>query len=283
MIKIKDMVFGYGKQRIFDSFNLEIEKGETVLITGINGTGKTTLLRLLAGALTPVSGTVQYDPGLGDNPRMKIGFISDRMRLYEDMTLAGAIRYHSSAYDISKFDMSLVELLRLPLDKKIKDLSVGQKIIFHLGLILSARPDILLIDEVIHSIDAFLREVFLKTLIELMAQRPVTVVMVNLNFHDIEKLPQRVILLRNGAAAVDEPIDSLKQKVKKVICTQRLPEDLPVLFSSSYSDAYEYYLYPFDETVRQRLTVEADEGKTVQVKDLNLSEIIKAFIGGEYV
>jgi ABC-type multidrug transport system ATPase subunit len=278
MIKIKNLTFGYGSRRnqpLFKSFNLEVEKGETVLITGINGTGKTTLLRLMAGALLPQDGTIEYAQELGEDPRAKIGFISDKMSLYEDMTLSAAVQYHSEIYKISQFDMSLLEKTRLSMDKKIQDLSVGQKLIFHLSLILSSRPDILLIDEVIHSIDAYLREVFLKSVIELMAQQEMTVIMVNLNYHDIEKIPQRVILLRNGEIAVDEAIEDLKQKVKKVINREEIAGDLPVLFSSIFADTYEYYLYPFEEGFREVLAGE--------VIDLNLNDIIKAFIGGEYV
>ena len=277
MIRIKNMTFGYGsgKQPIFRSFNLEIQKGETVLITGINGTGKTTLLRLLAGVLFPQSGSLEFSAQLGRDPRARIGFISDQVRLYEDMTLSAAIRYHSSVYSVSRFDMSLLDKTRLSLDKKIKDLSVGQRLIFHLSLILSAQPEILLIDEVIHSIDAYLREVFLTSLLELMAQRQVTVIMMNLNYHDIETIPQRVILLRKGEIAVDEPIDQLKQKVKKVITGNELAAEFPILFSTTYGDTYEYYLYPFEDRFREVL-----EGK---ILDLNLNDIIKAFIGGEYV
>jgi ABC-2 type transport system ATP-binding protein len=278
MIKIKNVTFAYGSRRnqpLFKSFNLEVQKGETVLITGINGTGKTTLLRLMAGALFPQSGVIEYARELGEDPRAKIGFISDQMNLYEDMTLSSAIQYHSAVYKISQFDMSLLEKTRLSLDKQIKDLSAGQKLIFHLSLILSARPELLLIDEVIHSIDAYLREVFLKSVIERMAQRQMTVIMVNLNYHDIEKIPQRVILLRNGKIAVDDSIEDLKQKVKKVITRKEIAADLPVLFSSIFADTYEYYLYPFEEGFRQ-----VPEGEVV---DLNLNDIIKAFIGGEYV
>jgi len=278
MIKIKNVTFGYGSRRnqpLFQSFNLEVQKGETVLITGINGTGKTTLLRLMAGVLLPQSGNIEYARELGEDPRAKIGFISDQMNLYEEMTLSAAIQYHSEMYKISQFDMSLLEKTRLPLDKQIKDLSAGQKLIFHLSLILSSRPELLLIDEVIHSIDAYLREVFLKSVIELMAQQEMTVIMVNLNFHDIEMIPQRVILLRNGEIAVDESVEDLKQKVKKVTSKAEIADDLPVLFSSTFADTCEYYLYPFEERFRQVL-----EG---EVMDLNLNDIIKAFIGGEYV
>lgn len=276
MISIKNMNFGYRKQVIFKDFNFKIGEGETVLITGINGTGKTTLLRLMAGVLFPQKGTVSYSPKLGDNPRAKIGFISDQMNLYTNMTLSSAIDYHSSVYNIPRgdFDMGLIEKTKLQLDKRIRELSAGQKLIFHLSLLLSAKPEILLIDEVIHSIDAFLREIFLNRLLELIEERSITLVLVNLNYHDIEKIPQRVVLLKDGRIAVDESIESLKNKVKKVISTEEVT-GVPVLYSRHYSDAGEYYIYPFEEEFREKI-----KGN---VADLNLTDIVKAFIGGEYV
>jgi ABC-2 type transport system ATP-binding protein len=274
------MSFGYRKQPVFNGFNLEIAGGEAVLLTGINGTGKTTLLRLLAGTLLPQSGSIEFSPELGKDPRKKIGFISDRINLYEDMTLSSAIRFHSSVYDISQFDMSLIEKSKLQLNKKIKDLSAGQKLIFHLSLLLSAQPEVLLIDEVIHSIDAYLRDVFLNSLIELMNRRRVTLIMVNLNFHDIEKIPQRVILLKDGSIEVDESIDDLKQKVKKLVSKTEIP-GAPVLFSDKYADKYGYYLYPYSETLKTELTQNSDDH--VEVENLNLHDIVKAFIGGQYV
>lgn len=276
MIKLKNIGFSYGRQRVLDGLSLEVGKGEAVLITGINGTGKTTLLRVMAGVLLPQSGTVEFSEDLGNDPRQKIGFISDRMKLYEDMTLSRAIEFHCSNFglEVAQYDMSLLEKTKLTLDKRVEDLSVGQRAIFHLSLILSTEPELLLIDEVIHSIDAYLREMFLDTLVDVMVKRTVTLVMVNLNYHDIEKLPQRVVLLKDGKVAVDETMDDLKRKVKKVV-SQEDPGELPVLFSREWGGSTEYYIYPYDESAGQSIAGE--------VSDLNLNDIIKAFIGGEYV
>ncbi len=69
----------------------------------------------------------------------------------------------------------------------------------------------------IHDLDAYLRKLFLDEVIRHLSEREVTVVFVNVNFHDIESLVDRVVLLKNGAIAVDEPIDVLKEKVKRVL------------------------------------------------------------------
>ena len=122
--------------------------------------------------------------------------------------------------------------------------------------------------------DTFLREMFLNRLLELIDERQVTLVLVNLNFHDIEKITQRVILLKNGKIEVDDPIEQLKEKVKKVISNEEMGE-FPVLYSRKFSDSHEYFIYPFDPGLKNKI-----KG---QVVDLNLDDIIKAFIGGEYV
>ncbi|MCK4836543.1 MAG: ATP-binding cassette domain-containing protein [Candidatus Aminicenantes bacterium] len=273
MIRIENIRFAYKKQPVFKDFSLHIKPGESILITGINGIGKTTLLRLMAGVLLPQKGIILYSDKMGSDPRSKIGFISDKMNLYEHMSLQEAIRYHCSVYDIKSIDMEMMENARLRSEQKIVELSRGQKLVFHLSLILAARPEILLIDEVIHSMDVYLRDLFLNRLLEMIEKNRVTLVLVNLNFHDIEKIPQRILLLKDNQIAVDEPIDSLKARVKKLITDHEI-SGLPVLLHREYQDGHEYFIYPFKEELGIKTP-----GKLV---DLNLHDIIKAFIGGEY-
>ena len=273
MIGIKDLSFSYGKLKVFENFNLEVPEGEVCLITGINGVGKSTLLRLIAGALHPAGGNILFDEKIGRDPRRKIGFISDILSLYESLTVARSIDFHMSVYNLSKFDDSLIRHTKIGLDQKIKELSTGQKTIFHLSLILSAEPEIFLIDEIIHSIDAYLRRVFLEQLIQLQSERKLTILMVNLNFHDIEHIVERVILLKSGTIAVDEKIDDLKAKVKKIISATP-PQAVPVLSQIDFSDHSEFFVYPYQGKLKEKI-----EGEVV---DLNLTDIVSAFIGGEY-
>lgn len=273
MIGIKNLKFNYGKVKIFNGLNLDIREGEVTLITGINGVGKSTLLRLLAGVLKPAGGEIIYHESLGPDFRRYTGFISDTISLYESMTVAQAIDLHMSVYQINTFDDSLLKRTKIDRQRKIKELSVGQRAIFHLNLILSTEPKLLLIDEILHSIDVYLRGIFLKELLKLMTERKVTVVFVNLNFHDIENIVDRILLMKDGEIAVDESIESLKSKVKKVLSTTT-PRNLPVLFQVDYTDHAEYYIYPYrDENCKDI------DGTVV---DLDLTAIVSAFIGGEY-
>jgi len=157
--------------------------------------------------------------------------------------------------------------------KKIKDLSVGQKLIFHLSLVLSARPRLLLLDEVLHAIDPYLREICIRYVLELLTLGRTTLVIINLNYYDIEYIPQRVIILRNNAIALDQPMDSLKDKVKKIVSKVEIP-GLPTFHERQFTDCFEYFVYPFEKSIVKNIDCE--------VFDLNLNDIVTAFIGGEY-
>lgn len=273
MINIKSMSFKYGKKSIFTDFNLKISEGESCLITGINGVGKSTLLRLMAGVLHPDSGVIEYNEKLGKRPKQKIGFISDKLSMYESLSVKDIIKLHLSIYKIDKFDDKLIKHTKIEYSQKVNELSIGQKTILFLSMVLSAKPDILLIDEVIHSLDAYLRKLFLEQIIELLSERKITLIMVNVNFHDIENIVDRIVLLKNGNIIVDEDIISLKNKVKR-INGDNIEKDLPIISKMGNFDYPDIYIYPFNENLK---------GKIIgDIEDLNLTEIITAFIGGEY-
>ena len=274
MVTINDLRFGYNKKPLFDQFNFQVPPGQVCLITGINGVGKSTLLRLIAGVLKPQQGTIVFDSRLGMSPRSKIGFISDSLSIYENLRVDRLIDLHLSVFKVKQFDDTLVRHTRISSRDKVRDLSKGQRTILHLSLILSSQPELLLIDEVIHDLDAYLRKLFLDEVIRHLSEREVTVIFVNVNFHDIESLVDRVVLLKNGTIAVDEPIAVLKEKVKRVVLPEELPSDVPYIFSLPRENFTEYFLYPYDEGKCQGLAAEASS--------LNLNDIVAAFIGGEY-
>ena len=272
MIKIENISFSYGKKQLFEKFNLEIKDNETLLITGINGAGKSTLLRLIAGVLLPETGSIILNEKPMCEQKRKIGFISDAMSLYNDLTVSELIRLPSKVFGIGNFYDFLINHTKISYNQRVGKLSVGQKVILHLSLILSQKPDVLLIDEVLPNIDAYLRELFLNELLNVISERKVAVIFVNLNFYDIEKLVDRVILLKDGEIIVDESIEDLKEKVKKIVSEDTV-KDIPVIYRQRVGNFQESFVYPYDNKLENEFSV----------IDLDLTEIVKAFIGGEYV
>jgi ABC-2 type transport system ATP-binding protein len=272
MIKVKDLDVRFGRKRVLKDINVEFGKGEFVVIAGNNGVGKSTFLRTLMGIVTPVKGDVGYDKGIS---KKKIGFISDKFSFFDDFTLKQGIDFHCRVYSIKQFDDNLLRHLDLDRKQRIKTLSVGERVLFLFSLIMAQEPGILLVDEIIHAIDPYLRELFLEYLLEAIDRFNATVITVNHTFSEIETIPNRVLIMENGRFILDEATEALKQKIKKVESNVDIPGDIPVLYKKEVLHYKEYYVYPFSEELRKSYDY--------QFQDLNLTEIIKSFIGGYYV
>jgi len=271
ILSINDLCFQAGKKKILDHIDIRFKRGETVLIAGINGAGKSSLLRCIAGVYLPDSGNITFDKNVS---KKKIGFISDKMSLFENYTLEEGIRFHCRVYGIENFDDSLLKRLNIKMTQKIKDLSNGERAIYHLSLLISQKPEILLIDEIIHIIDPYLRELFLESLIELIEEYNTTIIMINHTFSEMGRLPERVMIMETGSFILDEKVEALTDKVKKIVTDKELDGSFPVLFEKRSPVYNEYYIYPYKKGMESKSNFE--------FQDIELSEIIKSFIGGYY-
>ena len=271
-MEVKGLNVRFGRKKVLNDINIQFEKGEFAVIAGNNGAGKSTFLRTLMGIVTPVKGTVSYQVGIS---KKQIGFISDQFSFFDEFTIKQGIDFHCRVYGIKPFDDSMLRHLDLDRRQKIKNLSVGERVLFLFTLLMSQKPDLILIDEIIHAIDPYLRELFLEYLLEAIDRFNATVIAVNHSFSEIETIPSRVLIMENGRFILDEKTDALKEKIKKIESPQELPSEIPVLYKKEVLDYKEYYVYPFNEDLQKSYNY--------QFQNLNLTEIIKSFIGGYYV
>jgi ABC-2 type transport system ATP-binding protein len=271
IVEVHNLCLRLAGKPVLNQLSAAFEQGETVLIAGKNGSGKSSFLRCLAGIYFADEGEIEFGRL---SSRKKLGFISDKMSLLEHWTLAQGIDFHCRVYGVAAFNPSLIDELHLPLNRKIKHLSSGERAIYHLSLLISQQPELLLVDEVIHMMDPYMRELFLDTLIDLIAEFNTTVIMVNQTFAETGRLPERIVVMEEGGFVLDEKSEQLTQKVKKVVTDQPLESDLPVLFKKESPLLNEYFIYPFKPEWAKKYSL--------PFQGVDLTEIIKAFIGGYY-
>jgi ABC-2 type transport system ATP-binding protein len=271
IIEVRDLSLGFSRKKVLDRLSVSFGEGEWAVIAGRNGVGKSTFLRCLAGVLLPDCGSVVRSP---EAAAKKVGFISDALSLFEDWTIGRAIVFHCRVFAIEDFDDRLLGRLGAGKKKRIRDLSAGERAILHLSLVLSQKPSLLLVDEVMHMLDPYIRDLFVEALIEHMASSRAAVLTVNHTFGEIERLPERVLVMDEGKFIIDENVEALRGLMKKVVVPGPLPEPLPCFFSKTEGVYKEYYIYPFREELRAEHALDFQE--------LALAEIIKAFIGGGY-
>jgi ABC-2 type transport system ATP-binding protein len=271
IVETRDLSFSFSRKKVINRLSVSFLKGEWAVIAGRNGVGKSTLLRCLAGVLLPDAGTLICSE---EAVPEKIGFISDSLSLFEDWTVGRAIAFHCRVFAVSEFDDRLLARLGLNRKDRIKSLSAGERAILHLSLVLSQKPSLLLIDEVMHMLDPYIRDLFIEALIEHMAASQATVLTVNHTFSEIERIPERVLVMDKGRFVIDETTEVLRNKMKKVVNRELLPETLPCFFKKTDGIYKEFYIYPFREEWRRE--------HALDFQDMALPEIIKAFIGGGY-
>jgi ABC-type Fe3+/spermidine/putrescine transport system ATPase subunit len=165
IINVKNLSVSMGKKKVLDNIEIKFKRGESVVIAGRNGSGKSTFLRCLANVILPDRGQVTFSNGMVKD---RIGFISDRLSLFEDYTLQQGIDFHSSVFGIEDFDYTLVNELKLELNQKISaavhffSFTILYFALFCISLFLSASSDNFLILFVfsLFSLAAFLCLVF---------------------------------------------------------------------------------------------------------------------------
>ncbi len=273
MIQVSDLSVRFGRVQALHKVNLEIGRGECILLAGANGSGKTTLLRSIAGPMFVRNGgevLVNDDP-VGPATRLKTAYIPSTLSFYDHLNLADAVRLHASFYP--GFSYRGIGDYTFDMSRKTGALSRGEKTLFLLTLALSTSPDYLLVDDVIHFLDPHLREIFLKTLLQLIEEEELSVMLAAQSAADIEGVVERVVVLDKGKAVLDAAVEDLKRSFIRVFAESGQDDaSLPVIFEKDWDGMRELYVYPFEPHMKP-------EGR---VEYLNLAEILRAFIGGEY-
>jgi ABC-2 type transport system ATP-binding protein len=205
----------YGSQWALRDCTLQIPPGTVTALIGPNGAGKSTLLQLAVGLSRPTVGEVQV---LGGDPRRdagsvlpRVGFLAQEHPLYRGFTVAETLRLGRSlnpGWDQS-VAVERMQALGLPLEKKVGRLSGGQQAQVALTLALAKRPELLLLDEPVASLDPLARREFLESVMEAVADTGMTVVLSSHIVADLERVCDHLVILATARVQLAGPIDDI--------------------------------------------------------------------------
>jgi ABC-2 type transport system ATP-binding protein len=205
----------YGSKWALEDCTLEVPAGTVTALVGPNGAGKTTLLQLAVGLSRPSTGTVQV---LGHSPQHdakavlpRIGFVAQEHPLHRGFTVAETLklgRRLNPRWD-DAFAVERIERLGLPLDLNVAKLSGGQQAQVALTLALAKRPDLLLLDEPVASLDPLARREFLTSLMDGVMETGVTVLLSSHIVGDLERVCDHLVILSHARALLAGPIDEI--------------------------------------------------------------------------
>ena len=204
----------YGGTWALRDCSLSLPSARVVALVGPNGAGKTTLLHLATGLLQPSGGSIRTLGEVpGANPEIlgRVGFVAQEMPLYRSFTVADMLHFGQQMNRTWDQDLAVdrIESLEIPLTQKVGTLSGGQRSQVSLAIALAKRPELLLLDEPLASLDPLARRDFLAALMESVAEDGVSVVLSSHLVTDLERVCDYLVVLRNGQVAVDGDIASL--------------------------------------------------------------------------
>jgi ABC-2 type transport system ATP-binding protein len=222
----------YGRQLALSDCTLAIPAGRVVGLVGPNGAGKTTLLQLAVGLLRPSSGTITVlgrDPGEGPAQLARVGFVAQETPTYASFSVAEHLSF--GAWLNPRWDRDRanrrIEQLGLDPRQKAGKLSGGQRAQLALTLALAKRPELLILDEPVASLDPLARRDFMRQLMESVAEDQLTVVLSSHLITDLEHVCDYLVVLAASRVQVTGEVEELLASHHRLTGPRRDPASLP--------------------------------------------------------
>ncbi len=217
MIDIQDLHFAYKKKKVFTGLNLSLQPGHIYGLLGKNGTGKSTLLRNIAGLLFPDQGKVKvlnYNPGQR-NP----GFLQELFMVPEEFYLPNVsiekfVACNATFYpkfDHNQFKTYLKEF-EIPADNKLQQMSYGQKKKVLISFALACNTSLLLMDEPTNGLDIMSKSQFRKVIAGALDENKCIIISTH-QVKDMESLIDRITVIDEGRILFDQTVDRITSKL----------------------------------------------------------------------
>ena len=214
LVECKKLCKSYDEKQVLKDVSLKIPRGKIIGLLGKNGTGKTTLIKLINDLLTPTSGEVLIK---GKKPGVEskdiIAFLPERTYLDREMSVKDAIKYFEEFY--TNFDkqkaVKLLKDLDLDMNSKISKMSKGMQEKLQLILVMSRNAELYILDEPLGGVDPATRDYILDTILSNFCEGASVIISTHL-IADIERILDEVIFIDKGEIVLTSSADELRNK-----------------------------------------------------------------------
>jgi ABC-2 type transport system ATP-binding protein len=217
-IELRGIVKSYGKKQVLTGLDLSVPKGSVLGLLGTNGSGKTTMIKCALGLIRPQGGEARL---LGEDSwtlsaeaKIRIGYVPQVVNLYPWMKVRHLIDYTAAFYPNWNDELiaKLMAEWAIPPNDRLGPLSVGQLQKVAIMLALGHSPDLLILDEPAASLDPLARRQFLQMIIDLAEPGKRTVLFSTHITSDLERVADRVAILKSGRIAWQGLLEDLKEQ-----------------------------------------------------------------------
>ncbi|MEO6000309.1 MAG: ABC transporter ATP-binding protein [Chitinophagaceae bacterium] len=218
MITIKNLHFGYRKRKVFNGLSLSLQAGHIYGLLGKNGTGKSTLLRCIAGFLFPRSGTIDvmnFVPGKRQPAFLQSVFMVAEEFYLPDISVEKFVKLNASFYpnfNNEQFRQYLTEF-DIPQGNTLQSMSYGQKKKVLISFGLACNTALLLMDEPTNGLDIMSKSKFRKVIAGAVNDQKCIVISTH-QVKDLESLIDRITIIDEGQILFDQTIDSINRQIQ---------------------------------------------------------------------
>ena len=265
----------YGRRWALTDCDLEVPAGHVVGLVGPNGAGKTTLLNLSVGMLTPTAGSVVVLDAPAGTQQGRVGYVAQDTPTYSRLSVADHLKLGAKlnpGWDDS-LAQQRIQHLRLDPKQRAGKLSGGQRAQLALTLGLAKRPELLILDEPVSSLDPLARREFLQDLMEAVAEQELSVVLSSHLVSDIERSCDYLIVLVESRVQVSGEIDTLLATHFRLTGPRRDAKDLPRdqhVVTESHTDRQSTFLIRTEQPILD---------PAWNVSQLTLEDLVLAYMG----
>jgi ABC-2 type transport system ATP-binding protein len=274
-IQIQNLKKYYGNSRGVENVNFDLHPGEILGFIGPNGAGKSTVIRVLMGLISKTEGTVLVFGNQPSNITNEfIGYLPSEVFLYSELTVRRQLQYFARVRKIPQTRMlDLSEELDLSLDKKIRDLSFGNKKKVGIVAALMHEPKLLIFDEPTSGLDPLIQQKFFRIL-EAEKEKGTSILLSSHVLNEVEKVCSRICLIKEGATVLSDSLKSLKEsQFRKITVSPALLDfSIPGLKILSERENETVYSYNGDinDLVRKFAQFHLD---SLKIQEMDLEDI----------
>lgn len=253
MLEVSRVTKAYdqGVKPAIENISFQVEAGQIHGLIGPNGSGKTTLIKCITGILKADGGDILLDgEPVYDNPKVKkrIGYVADNCNFFPSYKVRKMVDFYAGMYDTFDRDEfhKLNQIFEIPVERKIGQLSKGQKMRVSFMLNMAMRPEVLIMDEPTSGLDAIAKSDLLEQVVAKVEYGEPAVVISTHHLHELEKICDTVTMMNIGGVHYQGEIDTVKERIGKyqVVFRDGIPEgvydDVRIINYSNIGSVYTF-------------------------------------------
>lgn len=212
LVEVKEVSYGKGRKQIIKGLNFQLEAGKIVALLGENGSGKTTIVRLLAGLALQWQGTMTIaQENVGTKTKKRVALLADLNDFPSEFAVQQVLNFYEVMY--TDFDLGkarqLLQFMELGEEERIKNLSRGNREKLALLLTLSRKAQVYLLDEPLSGIDLLSREKIIQSLVRWFDEDSLLIITTH-QLSEIENIVDEVLIIKEGTIALQADLESIR-------------------------------------------------------------------------